>query len=466
MEDSTGSPISPGDIVAGKYHVDRVLGQGGMGVVVAATHQHLDQKVALKFLLPAVSSHPEIVQRFLREARAAVKIQSEHVARVLDVGTLDNGTPYMVMEYLEGQDMAQVLADRGPLPIDETVGYLLQACEALAEAHSLGIVHRDLKPANMFLARKPTGKPMVKVLDFGISKIPAGERDVLVTQATSIMGSPGYMSPEQMTSAAAVDARSDVWSLGVVLYELLAGKLPFRAETMPEMVAAILTKPHVPLATMRGDIPVGLQAVVDHCLEKDPSRRFPNVAELARAIAPFGPPRSEHHVERIEHLLGLKRESVQPAATDPSLQMRRPDNLTFSPMTSQASGGNSRLIVPGVIAGVIVVGTIAFFALRPFKSAAALATPSASDVPPVPSASVAAAASSVAPVSSPASSPVTLTTLPPPTPQPPQPPVPGQPIPRPQPKPSAAPSAPAAPTCHVVSYFDADGNKHFKQECP
>jgi serine/threonine-protein kinase len=190
--------MNPGEVLAGKYMVDQVLGQGGMGVVVAGRHVQLGNRVAIKFLLPGAAQHPEATARFLREARAAVQIQSEHVARVSDVGTLDNGAPYMVMEFLNGSDLGQVLAARGaPFAIEEGVSYLLQACEAIAEAHALGIVHRDLKPANLFLTQRADGSALVKVLDFGISKVMAGhDADASITATATVMGSPAYMSPE------------------------------------------------------------------------------------------------------------------------------------------------------------------------------------------------------------------------------------------------------------------------------
>ena len=227
-----------------------------------------------------------------------MRIQSEHVARVLDVGTHE-GSPYMVMEYLEGSDIAQLISEHGALPLQEAVGFLLEACEAIAEAHALGIVHRDLKPANMFLARKPNGKSVVKVLDFGISKAPStGEANI--TKTTAIMGSPSYMSPEQLLSSASVDRRADVWSLGVVLFEMLTHALPFPADTMPELVGAILQKTPVTLAARRGDLPRDIQPVLDRCLQKDPANRYGNIAELAVALAPFGPVGSEQTVRRIE----------------------------------------------------------------------------------------------------------------------------------------------------------------------
>lgn len=216
----TDMPVALGDVLAGKYRVDAVLGVGGMGIVVAATHLQLEQKVALKFLLPAAIQSPEAVERFLREGRAAVRLKSQNVAKVTDVGTLENGAPYMVMEFLHGADLAAVMAERGLLPVAEAVSYVLQACEAIAEAHSLGIVHRDLKPQNLFVTRKVDGRPLIKVLDFGISKSMDTQSGLSLTRTSSIMGSPLYMSPEQMRSSKNVDQRSDIWAIGVVLYEI------------------------------------------------------------------------------------------------------------------------------------------------------------------------------------------------------------------------------------------------------
>ena len=297
--------VQAGQILAGKYRVERVLGQGGMGVVVAATHLQLGQLFALKFLLPHMCEHGEAVARFAREARAAVQIQSEHVARVTDVGSLESGAPYMVMEYLQGSDLSEVLHARGPLPIAEAVGFMLQACEAIAEAHALGIVHRDLKPANMFLTRRRDGSPLVKVLDFGISK--ALQETLVspsVTSTAAIMGSPLYMSPEQVRSSKSVDARSDVWALGVILQELLTGAPSYEAETASALMAMIAADPPTPLRQRRPDAPQQLEAVILRCLEKDRERRVPNVAEFARAIAPFGTAEARGSVERIARVLG------------------------------------------------------------------------------------------------------------------------------------------------------------------
>jgi serine/threonine-protein kinase len=309
--------VRPGEVLADKYRIEQVLGQGGMGVVVQATHLHLDERVAIKFLLPAALQNEEAVARFAREARAAVKIKSEHVARVIDVGTLGTGCPYMVMEYLSGGDLSQLIQQRGPLPVEEAVDYILQASEALAEAHALGIIHRDLKPANLFATRRADGSACIKVLDFGISKVTGlsgSGADLGMTRTTAVMGSPLYMSPEQMASTRNVDARTDIWSLGIILYELLAGQVPFIADTMPQLCAMVLQQNAPPLRNVRPDAPEALQAALARCLEKDCSRRFANIAELAAALSPFASRGGRNSVERISRVIsgaGISSSQVQ-----------------------------------------------------------------------------------------------------------------------------------------------------------
>jgi serine/threonine-protein kinase len=312
------TPVYEGQVLAGKYRVERVLGVGGMGVVVSALHLALDERVALKFLLPEALANPEAVARFAREARAAVKIKSEHVARVSDVGTLDTGAPYMVMEFLQGQDLAALIRDRGPLPTTDAVDFVLQACEALAEAHALGIVHRDLKPANLFLITAADGSPCVKVLDFGISKLTSPSssgNDYGMTKTQAIMGSPLYMSPEQMTSSRDVDGRSDIWAVGTILFELIAGRPPFLGDTMPQLCGMILQNPPPSLRELRPDVPLGLEAAVLRCLEKDRARRFANVAEFAFALAPFGTQNAARSAQRVAKVLtaaGISSSSLEP----------------------------------------------------------------------------------------------------------------------------------------------------------
>jgi serine/threonine-protein kinase len=282
---TTPLPVKPGEVLLGKYRVERVLGAGGMGAVLAATHLQLEQTVAIKFLYSHAQNHPEAIARFNREARAAVKLRSEHVARVSDVGQLENGAPFIVMEFLEGQDLADVILQRGSLPSNEAVDFVLQACEAIGEAHALGIVHRDLKPKNLFLTTTAKGKPLVKVLDFGISKLMTGD-DLSLTRTQTVIGSPNYMSPEQLRSARDVDQRADIWSLGAILYELLTAHVPFLAETVTQLTAMVIADPPTPIESYRNDLTPELKAVVSKCLAKNRDDRFRSVEELATALLP------------------------------------------------------------------------------------------------------------------------------------------------------------------------------------
>jgi serine/threonine-protein kinase len=280
-----------GDVVDTKYRVESVLGAGGMGIVVAARHIQLGHTVAIKFLRPEALQDGAAASRFLREARAAVAITSEHVARVLDLGTLPTGSPYIVMEHLLGHDLSVALQESGPFAVSDAVGAVLQACEALAEAHARGIVHRDLKPSNLFVVRRVDGSALVKVLDFGISRAPelgtAGGSHPSLTKSGFMIGSPAYMSPEQIRNAKSVDARADVWALGVILYELLSGTPPFAGETLGEVLAKVIADPPLPLRDARPEVPEGLAQLIGRCLERDPARRVQSVAELAAALRSF-----------------------------------------------------------------------------------------------------------------------------------------------------------------------------------
>ncbi len=277
-------PLKPGDVIDGRYVVERLLGQGGMGAVFVAHEEQLARRVAIKVLLGEGVTGAEAVLRFEREARAAAALESEHVTRIFSVGRLASGLPFMAMELLDGEDLAHALARRGPLPPLEVASVVAQACDALSEAHARGIVHRDLKPANLFLARRANGTVTLKVLDFGISKAnePASTNNAL-TATSALMGTPMYMSPEQLREVKNVDGHADVWALGVTMFELLTGVLPFNASGLAELCVKVLTEPPPLLMAFRRDVPPPLAHAIDRCLQKESGRR-PGAAELGAAL--------------------------------------------------------------------------------------------------------------------------------------------------------------------------------------
>jgi tRNA A-37 threonylcarbamoyl transferase component Bud32 len=491
--DTLGIGVSPGDVLAGKFRVERVLGRGGMGAVVAAHHVVLDQKVALKFLLPAALENPDTVARFVREAKAAARIRSEHVVRVIDVGQLDSGAPYIVMEYLDGTDLSAWVATQGPMPIELAVDFLLQACEAIADAHAMGIVHRDLKPANLFHTTGADGMPSIKVLDFGISKLitPGVAGDM--TRTNAVVGTPYYMSPEQMAASRNADARSDIWSLGVILFELLTGRPPFTGESVSALAINVATAPHPPLRLMRADAPVGLERALATCLEKDRARRFQSIGDLAVALGEFGSPAARTSVDRI---LGVLRQAGMAGGREPSASsapsasagFAGPDPLAggkwTGPSTASSWGqtgtkGSSRAAFAGVAAalavivlvagGIIVARTLgarsaATSGPAPSSSAGAPPVGSSAGAPPDAPASTPLPASSLAGAApaAPSSAPASPSASPEPRPPPPAhhggaPPagsVPG-------PAPTSAPAS----NCHPPYYFDSEGHKQYKPEC-
>jgi eukaryotic-like serine/threonine-protein kinase len=489
--------IQRGEVLAGKYRVERILGAGGMGVVVAAHHLTLDEKVAIKFLRPEMLEDSASLHRFLREARAAVKIKSEHVARVFDVGTLENGAPYIVMEFLEGEDLASWLRQRGPLPVEQTVEFVLQACVAVAEAHRLGIVHRDLKPANLFCVRRADGRLGVKVLDFGISKMTGGVSG-FDTGPAALLGSPFYMAPEQMRATTTVDAGTDVWALGVILYELLTGKVPFYGHTIAEVAAKVSLEPPPPLRQLRASIPAGLESVVVRCLAKDRSGRFPNVAALANALKEFGPRGAAAYAERIAGTLDPTSPSgngwVEPgpppaSASSASSDPRWHAGGTIAPMGRTVPRGiTSKTGVAALVAalvGGIAIGAV-LMARGPVTVRVSGDSGSVTAWPPPPVVSVSGPAPTkddtaltAAPSTPLAKGPAPVPTLAP-APLAPAPVAPTTaPRAKPQvpatPRPTAATTATTPPTlpptttgannCRLVSYFDSEGNQHFKEDC-
>jgi serine/threonine-protein kinase len=326
-----------GMLVGDKYRLERLVGQGAMGAVYAALHEPLRKKIAVKILFEEHVGSPVAVRRFFDEARALAGIESEHVARVFDVGVLETGAPFMALELLEGCDLGQVLQERVSLPVPQVIDWILQALEALAEAHALGVVHRDLKPENLFLARRRDGTDTIKVLDFGISKlVRTGAAALALTATSTMLGSPVYMAPEQLRDSKSVDVRADVWAVGVVLYELLTGRLPFCADNFAELFVAVLERAPAPLCTLRPDVPSGLAAVVDRCLSRDVSSRIQNVADLAEALEPFAGAGPRLSVTRIRHIV----------RTAPDWGSAR------------ASPSYRRTVVPKLIAAAMAVATL------------------------------------------------------------------------------------------------------------
>jgi serine/threonine-protein kinase len=303
--------ITPGTVLGDKYEIERRIGEGAMGVVFAARHLGLDETVAIKFVRPDVQDTAGAMARFAREAKLAARIHSEHVAKVFDVGVLEPLGPFIVMEYLEGSSLAELLETEGPLPAERLVGYLLQACEALAAAHAAGVVHRDVKPDNLFVTRR-AGTEVVRLLDFGIAQVlangPGIESDAAGGPAV-VLGSPLYMAPEQLRPSSIVDARADIWALGVVSYELLSGNVPFAGGSLPEICASILDAEPPELGP---SCPAALSAIVRRCLMKDPARRFATIAELAAALLPLAAHDAHSYASRASSI--LRASSAVPAA--------------------------------------------------------------------------------------------------------------------------------------------------------
>jgi serine/threonine-protein kinase len=366
--------LKVGDLLASKYRVERLLGEGGMGVVVEAYHELLDQRVAVKLLYHDIADS-EAQSRLLLEARSAAKLQSDHVARVVDVDVGADGLPFIVMELLEGADLCQIADDRGALPRWLVVDYILQALEGLAHAHGRGIIHRDLKPSNLFLANRADGSQIIKILDFGISKSQERTPDRRVAQLTggrSVLGSPPYMSPEQVRSPKTVDHRTDIWSLGVCMYELLTNSMPFGGDELQETFAQILERQPTSIRALVTGVPEGLEQVVMKCLSKNREERFPDVGELANALVPFGSGSWIKSAERVqatlaralmEEMSGMRQRAPASSARIPIPSSRRPDSgqpeLNGTASTVGRSGAlASRRWFFGTCLAVITAGVV------------------------------------------------------------------------------------------------------------
>ena len=361
-------PVREGQVLDGKFRVERLIGEGAMGLVVEATHLGLDERVALKFLRREARDQPDLVARFAREARAAVKIKSDHVARVFDVGGTEDGTPFIVMEFLEGSDLATILEVRHRLEVSEALEYIIQACEGLTEAHAKGIVHRDIKPENLFLAQGAGAMKQIKLLDFGISKATLGslETDQVASQTTQIMGSPHYMSPDQLRSTKDVDGRADIWSLGVVLFELISGQTPFPATDVTQLISQILHEPHRRLTALRPDAPPEVEAIIDKCLAKEAADRYQSAADLAIALLPYAPKRARAIVERAADIArsagGLSAiadlDSIPPAAPSAPREVTLANAPQVAVVATPPPARSKPSVLVWVIAGLVLLGGI------------------------------------------------------------------------------------------------------------
>jgi serine/threonine protein kinase len=346
-----------GDVIGGKYEIERALGEGGMCVVMAAKHLQLEERVAIKLLRPEFGENEEVIERFMREGRAAIRIRNDHVVRVHDVDVLPSGTPYLVMEHLEGSDLDALILAHGPSPVALAVDYVLQAAEAIAEAHSLEIVHRDLKPANLFLTKRADGSPWIKVLDFGISRMApqnAAPREVRLTGRMAVMGSPNYMSPEQLRSTRDVDHRTDIWALGTILHELISGKPAFDGPSVTAVCAKIMDAVPASLIALRPEVPPGLAAIVLRCLKKRAEERFASMGELAVALADFASPAGKTSAQ---HIVGILSEGQRPAGGILVRDQARPWGSTDSAwerIPKQRSGFGVGL----VLAALLLVGGV------------------------------------------------------------------------------------------------------------
>jgi len=307
--DSEAQAVEPGALIAARYRVLEKIGEGGMGQLYACLDTVLSREVAVKLMQRSLAAEPLVAERLMREAMLAAQLR-RHVAQVFDCGMLATGEPYIVMELLSGQDMYAVLRESGPLKPEEVSSVMLQVCDGLAEAHEKGIIHRDLKPENLFCATQPGGEVVIKIVDFGVSKQVTGRRMRAQTNPGESVGSPQYMSPEQIAAPSDVDTRTDIWSLGVVMFELLTGVLPFRGPGTARICAAVLTEPTPSISEYRDDVPPALEFIVRRCLQKERDLRFPNVQELSAALAALGPADAR----------GPRFASTRPPSVSPALE--------------------------------------------------------------------------------------------------------------------------------------------------
>jgi len=375
-------PSLVGTVLAQRYRLISRLGGGGMGEVYRAVNEAVGREVAIKVLRPELVRHRDTVARFVREARAANAVRHPNVVDVLDVATAEDGTPFLVQELLKGHDLSAPLAERGRVSCAEALDWMIPVADAVTAAHAQGLMHRDLKPENVFLAVQPNGSIVPKVLDFGLSRS-VDDRSQRVTATGVTMGTPGYMSPEQIIGASTIDVRTDVWALGVMLYELMAGRLPFTAETPGALFLRICTADPQPLDELAPWVPPSLCAVVMRCLVREPSGRFDNAGALLAALRaerptapteapPPMPPRPAQSSTELASGATLSAPGVDPGVTL-GPPMRRPMHspaLVAPPVVVSTTppARKTGLFVVGAIA-LVVIGGVAAVLMRPLAPA-------------------------------------------------------------------------------------------------
>ncbi|MDO9017706.1 MAG: serine/threonine-protein kinase [Deltaproteobacteria bacterium] len=386
----------------GRYRIVRQIGRGGMGAVYEAVHSDLEKRVALKVLLPSTASQNDMIARFEREGRAAAKIRHPNVVDVSDVG-VEAGMPFLVMEFLEGEDLSNVLRREGALPVERVAEIMLPVLGAVAAAHALGVVHRDLKPENIFLARLGDGTVVPKVLDFGISKMTEVEGGTALTGSGMMLGTAHYMSPEQAQSTKNVDARSDQFTLGVILYECATGQKAFNGETLFTILRAIVEVNYLRPRLIRTDLPERFEAMLMRAMSGSPGARFSSVAELADELRVFAPAGRTSWAPPV----GARSSWVPTLAGSPGAGVVPPDTLSASSRSAASSASKpSRrglwiAAVLGVIALLALAGGVASTMSDGGSAVSPPVTPVAAPAPPMARAPVAARAPAPAPVRAP-----------------------------------------------------------------
>lgn len=406
------APVRVGEVLAGKYRVERVHAPGALGVTCDAQHLQLRQRVVVKLCTASERSSAEVAARFLQNARLAAQLRSAHLARVLDVGTLESGIAYSVTEHLSGTDLRGVLRVREWLPVPEAVDYVLQVCEALAVAHVGGFVHRNLKPANVFLARESDGRPIAKVLDFCLVESPLSDASITLTTTESVVSSLAYLAPEQVRDPGSVDVRADIWAVGALLHELLTGSPLYAASSVPGIFAAIAADPATPISQLRSDIPSELEEVVLRCLEKERDYRWFDVGTLAKQLRRFASEEGSAAVDRVIMVLERRVRSLRSLLPPALTKVEAPRPIASSAPASTELPSR-RLLEVGLAALAIMgcsVGIGAFMAIHNLQ--AVLAARAVVERPVVASLSPALAAATASTVASAVAAPASAAALP------------------------------------------------------